>query len=85
MSEPSPECCENTSGKMFWGILFLGVGILLLLQNLDILYFSETWPVILIVVGLAMMLGMFGRKKTPRGTVDSAQSVPKEQDLPNVS
>ena len=48
------------SSHLFWGVIFVIFGILLLLQNLDYLDVGEVietfWPVILILIGLKMLL-----------------------------
>jgi len=44
----------------FWGILFIGIGSLFLLKNLDIIYFSwwdiwHLWPVLLVFIGISVL------------------------------
>jgi len=53
----------HIGGGMFIGFLLAGIGILLLLQNLGILYVDDLWdywPVILIVFGLSRVVGAWG-------------------------
>ena len=57
---------------MVTGIILLGIGVLFLLNNFDILFIEESWPFILIVVGLALLVGAVFRKR------DSEQSEPTE-------
>ncbi len=55
---------EVRSGMMVGGSIVLGVGILFLLVNMDILPpLDETWPILIIIVGLALIIGGFVRKK----------------------
>jgi predicted membrane protein len=52
-----------TGGGMFVGFLLAGIGILLLLQNLGILYVDDLWdfwPVILIVFGISKAFSACG-------------------------
>ena len=50
------------SGRIFWGIFFLGVGVLLLLARFDVLhlhFFSlwRFWPLFLVLWGVAILVG----------------------------
>ncbi len=50
------------SGRIFWGVLFVAVGILLLLQRMDLFYVNwgwmwRFWPLILVVWGAVILLG----------------------------
>jgi hypothetical protein len=57
----------------FWATLLIGLGILLLLRNLDLIGDVAVAPVILIVVGLAVLgSAVFGRS----GTKASAGAIP---------
>ncbi len=52
---------HNSQGRVFIGLVFVGIGLLFLLQNLDItwlqwLRFSVLWPFLLIVGGLVLLL-----------------------------
>jgi hypothetical protein len=61
-------------GRAFVGIIILGVGIIFLLANWGIIpSMHHTWPLILIVVGLAFLLGA-GRKRK-----DSSSQPPEDQ------
>lgn len=49
------------SGKLFWGIFFVAIGAFLLLDNYDVLmsgwdFVWYIWPLILILIGLALMI-----------------------------
>lgn len=51
-----------SSGKMFWGVIFLIIGLLILLGNFGILQFESAyiwrlWPLILIFFGAASLVG----------------------------
>jgi len=58
------------TGRIFWGVLFVAVGILLLLQRMDLFYVDwgwmwKFWPLLLIVWGAVILLG----NKQPGRTV----------------
>lgn len=60
---------DEKSGQLVGGFIVLGIGCLFLLVNMDILPpIRDTWPVILIVVGLALIIGTFFKKKKPSET-----------------
>jgi protein-S-isoprenylcysteine O-methyltransferase Ste14 len=68
----SDEKCDT--GRAFVGILILGVGVIFLLSNWGIIpSMHRTWPLILIVVGLAFLFGA-GRKHKV-----SSQQSPKDE------
>ncbi len=49
---------------MIGGLIVLGIGILFLLINLGIIPgFKVIWPIIMIIVGLALIIGSFSRSK----------------------
>jgi hypothetical protein len=51
---------KDSSGRIFWGIIIMAVGVLLLLQQMDKLDFgnviSRYWPLILILVGVWQLI-----------------------------
>ncbi|HZY43859.1 MAG TPA: PspC domain-containing protein [Anaerolineae bacterium] len=49
------------NGAVLFGIALIVLGGLFLLQNLLRINFSQFWPVILIVIGLAMLVPLFKR------------------------
>ena len=54
---------HRRSGNIIWGVILIGMGTLFLLMNLDILPdMSDMWPVVIIIVGLALTIGAFVRK-----------------------
>lgn len=49
-------------------VLLVGFGVLLLLQQLDVVGFGKTWPVLLILWGVMEMLHrVVGRTASPGG------------------
>ena len=50
---------------MFWGLAVLLVGLILLLERLDIIEggFSTYWPVLLIALGVAMVVNWWRKKE----------------------
>jgi putative Mn2+ efflux pump MntP len=48
---------EQRKEKFIGGIILLGLGLLFLLSNLDIIPgLGKTWPLILIVIGIALLV-----------------------------
>lgn len=61
-AEPAPA----KSGSVFWGSALIGLGIVFLLSNFEIIDYDrifDFWPVVVIVVGLKMIADYFLRKK----------------------
>ena len=55
---------HDRSGQVEGGTIVLGLGVLFLLINLDILPgLGDSWPVILIIVGLSLIIGGFIKKR----------------------
>lgn len=55
---------EERSGMLIGGTIVMGVGLLFLLVNLDVLPgLHDTWPVFIIIVGIALIIGGFSKKK----------------------
>jgi len=51
---------DEKRGLLIGGVITLGVGTLFLLSNLDIIpSLSKMWPLIPIVVGIALIIGAF--------------------------
>ena len=44
------------------GFILLGLGILLLLGMYDIVHLEDSWPVLIIMVGLGLIIGAVFRK-----------------------
>jgi hypothetical protein len=58
---------EERSGLIIGGSIMIGVGILFLLVNLDLIPgFRDMWPIFIIIVGLALIIGSIvrGKKKS---------------------
>ncbi len=55
---------DDRSGLLIGGSIMIGIGLLFLLINLDILpNMGDSWPIIVIVIGIALIVGGFGKKK----------------------
>jgi len=55
---------DDVTGMLIGGIIVTGIGLLFLLSNMGILpRFGELWPVIMIIVGIALVIGAFTKKK----------------------
>ena len=50
---------------MFWGLAILLIGLILLLERLDLIQggFSTYWPVLLIALGVAMVVNWWRKKE----------------------
>jgi putative Mn2+ efflux pump MntP len=57
---------DDRSAPLIGGCILIGFGLLFLLINLDILpSIAESWPIIIIIIGLALIIGGFaGRKRS---------------------
>jgi uncharacterized membrane protein YccC len=66
---------EYSRDKIIGGIILLGIGLLFLLSNLDIIPdIGTTWPLILIVIGFALLLTS-GKKSKEQ---ESKEAPPKK-------
>jgi hypothetical protein len=55
---------EDRRGMLIGGLITLGVGLIFLLSNLDILpEIGEMWPLIPIIVGISLIIGSFYKSK----------------------
>ncbi len=55
--------------KIYWSLLFIGIGIWILLSNYGVILFkfSRDWPILLIAIGLAEILDViFSVSKTKK-------------------
>lgn len=67
--------------RYFWGLLFIGIGVLLLLDKLGQLDFGDFigtyWPVIIILIGLKMFFAGSARTRFRAGDVDAVETSAK--------
>ncbi len=51
---------KSKRGELFWGFLLISLGVIFLLDKLDVMdvgdFFSTFWPVVLIVIGFRLIL-----------------------------
>lgn len=63
MSTPgtNPPCCDRPPrGGLVGPVVMITLGVLLLLSELDIARFHKTWPLLLIVIGVMVLLRRAG-------------------------
>ena len=57
---------ERQANRLFWGLVFIGGGVVLLADNLGYLRLDlswhKHWPVLLILAGISAMIKAFVRK-----------------------
>lgn len=64
MSNSESKGREEKCGMMIGGLIVPGIGVLFLLINLGIIPgFKVIWPIIMIIVGLALIIGSFSNRK----------------------
>jgi len=74
---------EGVSGRSFAGFILLGLGILFLLTNWGIIpSLHRTWPLILIIVGLAFLLGTGGKEKVSTPLDPNSDQTPSQPEEP---
>jgi len=75
---------EKTSDRrknLIWGIILIGIGVIFLLSNWDIIPdMWESWPIILIVIGVALIL--VARRKEEEEKKAPEQKTPKPPPPP---
>ena len=63
--------------RYFWGSVFVGLGVLLLLDNLNVIDFGEFvarfWPVMIIIVGLLITFGKRPNRAYVHGDIDAIE------------
>jgi Na+-transporting methylmalonyl-CoA/oxaloacetate decarboxylase gamma subunit len=53
-----PDKKDDRHGMVIGGLIVLGLGIVFLLANLEIIPdFGTMWPLILVVIGIALLIG----------------------------
>ena len=61
MSKPCEK--DDRRGMVIGGLIVLGLGVIFLLSNLRIIPdFGEMWPLILVVIGIALLVGAVMKK-----------------------
>jgi hypothetical protein len=66
---------DDRHGMVIGGIIVLGLGVVFLLANLEIIpHFGEMWPLVLVVVGIALLIGAIV-KKEPKKEEDRPPTV----------
>jgi hypothetical protein len=61
-SQPTPRKSKDVHGGIVGGLILIGIGGIFLLDSLDLLDMDITWPLILIVVGSAILVGSVVKK-----------------------
>jgi len=65
---------EDRHGMVIGGIIVLGIGVIFLLSNLDIIpHVGKMWPLILVVVGIALLIGAV-IKREPKKSDKTSES-----------
>jgi hypothetical protein len=55
---------EDRHGMVIGGLIVLGIGVIFLLSNLDVIPdLGEMWPLILVVIGIALLIGAVVKKE----------------------
>jgi hypothetical protein len=68
---------EGRHGMVIGGTIVLGIGVVFLLSNLRIIPdVGEMWPLILVVVGIALLVGA-AFKKEPKKKEDKTSQPPE--------
>lgn len=56
---------DDGHGSMVGGIIVLGIGLYFLAWNMDMIpHPGESWPVFLIIVGIALVIGNLFKKRS---------------------
>jgi len=58
---------DNRHGMVIGGLIVLGLGVVFLLANLNIIPdLSTIWPLVLVVIGIALLVGAVVKKETKK-------------------
>ncbi len=66
----------NRTGNLWWGLVLIALGVMFLLDNMDVLDFGQAirtyWPAFLVVWGIGILLSRSGASRAPSvgGTVN---------------
>ncbi len=63
MKEELPEVVKT--GSIFWGLILLALGVILLLANFDVIDYDtllDFWPVLVIIIGLKLIYNYLTKK-----------------------
>ena len=72
---------DDRHWKLIGGIILIGIGLVFLLSNWGIIPdFSESWPIVLVVIGFALLLGAI--RKCEKGNKTFEQK-PKDLHPPH--
>ena len=56
---------QSENDRLIGGTIVLGIGLIFLLINMGVLpEFSDTWPLILVIIGVALIAGALFKRKT---------------------
>ena len=59
---------EDRHGMVIGGLIVLGLGVVFLLANLEIIPdFGTMWPLVLVVIGIALLIGAVVKKDKKGG------------------
>lgn len=64
IAQPLPEIAS--SGSIFWGIVLIVLGVLLIMANFEVISYDalfDFWPIAVIIVGLKLVLDSVARTK----------------------
>jgi len=58
---------DDRHGMVIGGLIVLGLGVIFLLSNLEIIPdFGRMWPLVLVVIGIALLVGAVVKKETKK-------------------
>lgn len=70
---------DKTKGTITAGFIMVGIGFVFLLSNLNIIPdLGEMWPLFLIIVGAALLIGAFRDKKAAESVNTMAPTEPAQ-------
>ena len=74
-----PRCeKDDRHGMVIGGLIVLGLGVVFLLANLEIIPdFGTMWPLILVVIGIALLVGAVIKKETKKEKNEDRIQSPK--------